>query len=57
MILITALGAFTGLYFTLREKTKSAAETIREFNVQVQEQKRKNIRSKKQSQQLYIHNV
>lgn len=41
MILITALGAFTGLYFTLREKTKSAAETIREFNVQVQEQNEK----------------
>lgn len=41
MILITALGALTGLYFTLREKTKSAADTIREFNVQVQEQNEK----------------
>ena len=30
-----------GLYFTLREKAKSAAETIREFNVQVQEQNEK----------------
>lgn len=41
MILITAIGALAGLYFTLREKTKSAAETIREFNVQVQEQNEK----------------
>lgn len=41
MILITALGALAGLYFTLREKAKSAAETIREFNVQVQEQNEK----------------
>lgn len=41
MIAITAVGALAGLYFTLREKTKSAAETIREFNVQVQEQNEK----------------
>lgn len=41
MILITAIGALAGLYFTLREKAKSAAETIREFNVQVQEQNEK----------------
>lgn len=41
MIAITAIGALAGLYFTLREKTKSAAETIREFNVQVQEQNEK----------------
>ena len=41
MILITAIGALAGLYFTLREKTKSTAETIREFNVQVQEQNEK----------------
>lgn len=41
MIAITAVGALVGLYFTLREKTKSAAETIREFNVQVQEQNEK----------------
>lgn len=41
MIAITAAGALAGLYFTLREKTKSAAETIREFNVQVQEQNEK----------------
>ena len=41
MIAITAIGALAGLYFTLREKAKSAAETIREFNVQVQEQNEK----------------
>lgn len=41
MVLITTIGALAGLYFTLREKTKSAAETIREFNVQVQEQNEK----------------
>jgi hypothetical protein len=41
MIAITGVGALAGLYFTLREKTKSAAETIREFNVQVQEQNEK----------------
>lgn len=41
MIAITAVGALAGLYFTLREKAKSAAETIREFNVQVQEQNEK----------------
>lgn len=41
MIAITAVGALAGLYFTLREKTKSAAETIREFNVRVQEQNEK----------------
>lgn len=41
MIAITAVGALVGLYLTLREKTKSAAETIREFNVQVQEQNEK----------------
>ena len=41
MIAITAVGALAGLYFTLREKTKSVAETIREFNVQVQEQNEK----------------
>lgn len=41
MIAITAVGALAGLYFTLREKTKSAAETIREFNVQAQEQNEK----------------
>lgn len=41
MIAITAIGGLVGLYLTLREKTKSAAETIREFNVQVQEQNEK----------------
>lgn len=41
VVLITTIGALAGLYFTLREKTKSAAETIREFNVQVQEQNEK----------------
>lgn len=41
VIAITAVGALAGLYFTLREKTKSAADTIREFNVQVQEQNEK----------------
>lgn len=41
VIAITAVGALAGLYFTLREKAKSAAETIREFNVQVQEQNEK----------------
>lgn len=41
MIAITAVGALAGLYFTLREKAKSATETIREFNVQVQEQNEK----------------
>lgn len=41
MIAITAVGALAGLYFTLRGKAKSAAETIREFNVQVQEQNEK----------------
>lgn len=38
VIAITAIGGLVGLYLTLREKTKSAAETIREFNVEVQEQ-------------------
>ena len=41
VIAITAIGGLVGLYLTLREKTKSAAETIREFNVQVQEQNEK----------------
>lgn len=41
MIAITAIGGLVGLYLTLREKTKSAADTIREFNVQVQEQNEK----------------
>ena len=41
VIAITAIGGLVGLYLTLREKTKSAAETIREFNVEVQEQNEK----------------
>lgn len=41
MVLITVFGGLVGLYLTLREKTKSAADTIREFNVQVQEQNEK----------------
>lgn len=41
VIAITAIGGLVGLYLTLREKTKSAADTIREFNVQVQEQNEK----------------
>lgn len=41
VIAITAIGGLVGLYLTLREKNKSAAETIREFNVEVQEQNEK----------------
>lgn len=41
MVLITVFGGLVGLYLTLREKTKSTADTIREFNVQVQEQNEK----------------
>ena len=41
VIAITAIGGLVGLYLTLREKTKSAEDTIREFNVQVQEQNEK----------------
>lgn len=41
MVLITVFGGLVGLYLTLREKTKSAADTMREFNVQVQEQNEK----------------
>ena len=41
VIAITAIGGLVGLYLTLREKNKSAAETIREFYVEVQEQNEK----------------